>query len=110
MKISAGSLVKLHYIGMYLERYCKFYQFGIMLWKRSCCIPCNMDGYWRGTEKHLKKTEFHILHPPPRMKPNIYRVQAKGLIATRTVGKQFLKYFRWEDQREDYFLKLRKKY
>jgi hypothetical protein len=69
-----------------------------------------MNGCWRGTEKHLKKTEFHILDPPPRIKPNIYRVQAKGSIATLTVWKQFLKYFSWEDEREDYFLRLRKKY
>jgi DNA-binding PadR family transcriptional regulator len=69
-----------------------------------------MDGYWRGTEEHHKKTEFHVLYSPTRIKPIMYRVQAKGLIATLTVGKEFLKYFSLEDQGEDDFLRLRKKY
>jgi hypothetical protein len=69
-----------------------------------------MDRYSRGTEKHHKKPEFHVLYPPPRIKSNLYRVQAEVLIATRTVGKEFLKYFSWEDQGEDDYLMLRKKY
>jgi hypothetical protein len=40
----------------------------------------------------------------------LYRVQTEGLIATRTAGKEFLKYFSVEDQGENVFLKLRKKH
>jgi hypothetical protein len=120
MNISVGSVVWLPlywYVmvffllrSMYLERCCKSYEFGSMLWKLSWCNRRNMDGYWRGTEKHHKKAEFHILYPPPRIKPNLYRVQSECLITTRTVGKEFLKYFSVEDQGEDDFLRLRNKY
>jgi hypothetical protein len=47
---------------------------------------------------------------PPRIKPNVFRVKAEGLIATRSVGKEFLKYISLEDQGDDDFLRLRKKY
>jgi hypothetical protein len=126
MNISVGSVVRLPLYwymmvffllrSMYLGcismrvRRCKSYEFGNRLWKPSWRNRCNKNRYSRGTKKHHKKAEFHVLYPPPRINPNIYRVQAGSLIATRTVGKVFLKYFSVEVQGKDDFLRLRKKY
>jgi hypothetical protein len=43
------------------------------------------------------------------MKLNIYQVHPKRLIATRIDGKVFLKYFSFEDQEHNDFLRLREK-